>query len=271
MKYDLHVHSNISDGVLNRIQIVKLAEQLGIRYLAFTEHNTFSDYYPKSKDVYFVKGIEFDCKTTTSFHALCYFLNYHFEIENMIKKYQKNINNTSEELISNIEKIFDIPISIDLLKGFFQKESISKRDIIDWLLVNKYASSVKQAADTFTNRNSLSYVPKYSLDFKEVSDCIHKLGGIIVLAHPNTLEPKVDNMSLFIKNLKNDGLDGIEVINTSKKLINTGDYCGIAEKYDLLTTGGSDFHNPNTDKLGIIGDYDNTIIKRIRELRADSN
>ena len=41
MKYDLHVHSNISDGKLTRDEIIKMAIKENLEYIAFTEHNDF--------------------------------------------------------------------------------------------------------------------------------------------------------------------------------------------------------------------------------------
>ena len=58
-------------------------------------------------------------------------------------------------LIKKIKEIYNIDFSLDELKRFTNKESITKRDIIDWLLYNNYAKSVEEAANTYTNKNAV--------------------------------------------------------------------------------------------------------------------
>lgn len=81
---------------------------------------------------------------------------------------------------------------------------------------------------------------------KRVIDAIHAAGGIAVLAHPACCF--TFNLGRLVKNLKKIGLDGIEVyypyprhrgivkFNTTKNVEK------IADKYNLIKTGGTDEH-----------------------------
>ena len=91
MKYDLHVHSNISDGKLTRDEIIKMAIKENLEYIAFTEHNDFQLVKPND-NINFINGIEFDVKYDVSFHLLSYFPYFNNDINNLIIKYKKNIN-----------------------------------------------------------------------------------------------------------------------------------------------------------------------------------
>lgn len=81
-------------------------------------------------------------------------------------------------------------------------------------------------------------------NISDTINMIHKSGGLAILAHP--LNYGMSNQELFttIKHLKNIGLDGLEgyykpySVNEQEKLII------IADKLDLLITGGSDYHAP---------------------------
>ena len=86
------------------------------------------------------------------------------------------------------------------------------------------------------------YVKKFKLSPKEAVDMIKNVGGVSVLAHPNTINIKgktiVDIVNLLVK----DGIQGIEVYHSDHKSEDENKFKHLAEKYNLLITGGSDCH-----------------------------
>ena len=83
-------------------------------------------------------------------------------------------------------------------------------------------------------------------DIKKLIQAIHNAGGIAVLAHPACCWAL--NLDRFVKKLNSYGLDGIEVYYPYKrhrgiiKFHKTKSVEKIAEKYNLLKTGGTDLH-----------------------------
>ena len=81
---------------------------------------------------------------------------------------------------------------------------------------------------------------------KKAIDAIHSAGGIAVLAHPCCCW--VINLDSFTKSLKTLGLDGIEVYypyNRHRGIIkfhSRKHIKDLAQKYDLVMTGGTDEH-----------------------------
>lgn len=81
---------------------------------------------------------------------------------------------------------------------------------------------------------------------KRVIDAIHEAGGIAVLAHPACCF--VLNLDRFVGKLKKLGLDGLEVYYPYTrhrgivKFHLARNVDKIADKYDLIKTGGSDEH-----------------------------
>ncbi len=188
-KINLHIHSNISDGICGFDDIILQAKKLNMKYISITDHNSIQG-YKNSKfknDPILIKGVEFDCFYKMS---LLHILGYGIDVENK-----------------------------DLNALCAKSEKEQKNDIIR----------------LFKSRHP-----------KDVINAIHSSGGIAVLAHPcccNVLS--LDN---FVYNLKNLGLDGIETIYpydrfrgilkfSSKKLP-----IKLAQKYNLIETGGSDEH-----------------------------
>lgn len=90
-------------------------------------------------------------------------------------------------------------------------------------------------------------------NIKKLINAIHKSGGIAVLAHPACCWAL--DMDKFIKELKDLGLDGIEIYYPYPRWRKYLRFCSlkyienIADKYDLIKTGGTDLHGKNIDKL----------------------
>lgn len=86
-------------------------------------------------------------------------------------------------------------------------------------------------------------------DIKKLIKAIHNAGGIAVLAHPACcFTLSLDN---FVSKLINIGLDGIEVYYPYPRWRKYLRFCTcehiahIADKYNLLKTGGTDLHKKN--------------------------
>ena len=83
-------------------------------------------------------------------------------------------------------------------------------------------------------------------DIERLILAIHNAGGIAVLAHPACCWAL--NLDSFVKHLKDLGLDGIEVYYPYQrhrsiiKFHTVKSVMDIAKKYDLIMTGGTDFH-----------------------------
>ena len=83
-------------------------------------------------------------------------------------------------------------------------------------------------------------------NFKKLINAIHNAGGIAVLAHPACCW--AFNLDRFVKKLISYGLDGIEVYYPCKrhrgiiKFHRVKTVEEIADKYNLIKTGGTDLH-----------------------------
>lgn len=134
MKYDLHIHSTVTDGKHSRNEILKLAKDRELEYIAFTEHNNYVE--TESDDIQIVNGIEFDVKFEQSFHLLCYFPKITIEIENLLKKYCENTSESTKKLVESIQKHFEIKDSFNYDNIPSKNGYKTKRDVISWLVNN---------------------------------------------------------------------------------------------------------------------------------------
>jgi hypothetical protein len=75
-------------------------------------------------------------------------------------------------------------------------------------------------------------------EVKFVSQLIRSAGGISVLAHPRVY----DNLDLLEELAENGYIDGVEIWHRSNQEGDEERMLEIAKKYNLIVTGGSDFH-----------------------------
>lgn len=254
VKIDLHIHSDASDGTLSPAEILDLARDLNLGAIALTDHDTIEG----SKKIIdigipppmrFLTGIEisaapppsFPC--SGSFHILGYGLRLDDPVLNQtLDVLQKVRRDRNPRMINRLNSL-GIDISIAELTDIFGEGQIGRPHIARIMLKKGYVSSIDDAFDRYLSKGKAAYVDKYRVDCGKAIEIIAGAGGVSVLAHPGLLKPD-DNARLenLIRTLKTMGLRGIEVCYPEHSDKQTALYSELAERYDLLITGGTDFH-----------------------------
>jgi len=85
-------------------------------------------------------------------------------------------------------------------------------------------------------------VPKEYFNFFDALGEIKRIGGIAVLAHPQSISRNRSELTRIIQDMASYGLDGIEAINTMGLDDEEAFLRSLACKAGLVVTGGSDFH-----------------------------
>ena len=106
-----------------------------------------------------------------------------------------------------------------------------------------YAKSVKEAFDRYLiDAHNKTRTTRKGLQYEECIELILKSNGIPILAHPKSLGLSEKKFLILLKELINTGLKGIEVYHSSHTKEEMNYYLEIANKYNLLISGGSDYH-----------------------------
>ena len=111
-----------------------------------------------------------------------------------------------------------------------------------------YCNTPAEVFAKYIGNNRKAYVERRKPSFQEALDLVHGAGGISVLAHPviykaDELIPKMVDMGLW----------GIEAYHPKCRPVDSSRYVGIAREYNLLVTGGSDFHGKGLGSSDFIG------------------
>lgn len=265
MKYDLHVHTTLSDGKEEKIILLRRANELGFSFMSFTDHNAvdnmsisdinalYEALYEEQQRVRLIEGIEFDVFDFSKMHILGYGIQDKEMVQKKLQEVAVRNDEICMQILSNIGGHYGLHYTREEILEGMKVPLLSKRVIIDWMVMQGHAKDYVESGDLFTNKKSPTYERKVSLYSSEVLDLIVQSGGIPVLAHPSTLRLPDHELEDVIIGLKERGLCGIETLNTSKTTPEQQIfYTDLARKHGLMTTSGTDFHNfPNYTDIGV--------------------
>lgn len=244
---DLHCHTKFSDGSLGIEDIIYQAKRTGIDWLSITDHDTtasFSraDIIGKREGVNILHGIElsaWDREQGKKVHILCYAPQKPDRLEVLCMKSCEIRKSCSKEMIEKVMEKFPITLE-SVLKYTTSSKSIFKQHIMRALIDYGYALEFYGELDheLFNRENGTCYVEREYPDVNFVIDLIHTAGGVAVMAHP----AMYDNIELLENLAKSGKIDGVEVGHYSADENYRHELNAIADKYELIKTGGSDFH-----------------------------
>lgn len=249
---DLHTHTCYSDGDLNPNELIKLAFENNVGTLAITDHNTIlglKNIEYQSEEASYVKvipGIELSAKVPKGkMHVLGYNLDINnSELNKKIIQLRNDSINNVLSIIEQIKKDYGIIFTYEEIKELVNlNHNLGRPDIAKLCVKNGYAENVQDAFDKYLidAYNKTRKISK-RLSYEECLQLILNSGGVPVLAHPKSLGLNDKEFLILIKDMINCGLKGIEVYHSTHSEGETDYYLSIAQKYGLLTSGGSDYH-----------------------------
>lgn len=258
---DLHTHTTASDGTSSPADVVQKAKEIGLNTIAITDHDTLGGFDEamaegKIQGINVVPGIEISCGwegRDSSVHVVGLFIDPKSkELTQMLEEQKKYRFKRALKILQLLENE-----GIDTKKLFDEFNStpekvLGRPHIARYLVENNYVKDFQQAFDKYLLRGRPAYVPKQSVPPETGVDIIHKAGGLAVLAHPG-LVPDWDSVWNKLKDLP---WDGIEVYYSEHKNSEVDKFLALAERYNLVPVGGSDYHGEygkHTGRLGTAG------------------
>lgn len=248
--FDLHVHTTASDGEFSPLEILEKAKSLNIDTISITDHDTTDGIeeaieYSKKININFIPGIELDAHVS---RGKMHILGYYFDINDTnllssMQSFKKDREDRNNKFIQEFNKQ-GINVTIEDINKYSIGSILAKPHFARALLDKGYINNIEDAYSNYFNVSPMKDIKRKSISPKEAITLIKKAGGIAILAHPITLKLNYDELRIEIKKLKEVGLDGIECYNSIHSSDDIKELIKIAEEYDMLITGGSDYHGP---------------------------
>lgn len=253
---DLHVHTLYSDGMLSPAEVVAEAQRIALAAIAITDHDTTDGIAPgieaaRSAGILIIPGIEIN---TDWVGKEIHILGYGFDIANT--KLLLRLEWIKTERIQRIERIISrlhalgLSIAIERVFEIAGRGTVGRPHIGMAMVEKGYVGNISEAFTQYLAMGRAAYVPRYNITPEEAVQLILQAGGIPVLAHPGLI-----NKDELIPELIRFGLKGIEVYYPTHTVEQIDKYLRLAQKLNLVVTGGSDFHgeaNTYRDQLGAI-------------------
>ena len=243
---ELHAHTTHSDGTLTPQQLVETAVNAGVKALAITDHDTLSGWdeaiaAASAYDLEIVPGVELSTVYNgRSLHILGYYPQREL-LQQPLEERLAGRKRRAEQMIANLAAM-GYPLK---LADSSNNMAICRPHIANAMYRAGYVTSPSEAFDRFIGEDRPAYVHYEKFSATEGIALLRNCGAVPVWAHPYLFRGgKVEEI---LPELVAAGLMGLEVYHPhhpNNKINKLKQFC---REYDLLMTGGMDYHgyNPN--------------------------
>lgn len=245
---DLHVHTHLSDGTFSPKKVVEYSKAKGLDAIAITDHDCCDGITPaivagEDLDIEVIAGVELTAELDEEeIHILGYFIDW--QNGPFLKKLDEITGVRKERAVNILKKLRKHGVDVSERELFeLSGPGCVGRLHIAHLLVRKGAvRSIQEAFSRYIGNNAPCYVKKFKLLPKETVKMIKDIGGAAILAHPKLSYIKDKCTEDIVRELIKDGIQGLEVYHSDHTKKDEDGFKALAEKYNLLMTGGSDCH-----------------------------
>lgn len=258
---DLHTHSTASDGTLSPTGLINHAAAKGISVIALTDHDSTlglaeaeqaAAQLPASQELIFIPGIELSAAyKSRDIHILGYCIDpQHASLAEIVRESLAERETRNHEMIELFRQ-HNIIMTMEELSADCPGASITRAHFARFLMEHGYVKTNNEAFAKYLGYNCPFYVPRKYITPENAVRAILDSGGVPVLAHPLLYDLSSSELHTLVNHLRNCGLKGIETFYSSNINNDEAFVRGIANKYGLIMTGGSDFHGSNKPQIEI--------------------
>ena len=270
---DLHVHSTKSDGTLTPTELVQYAIEKGLSAFALTDHDTtegideaimaaakhnesIQNGVKEGLPLEVIPGIEFSTEYFgKDIHILGLYIDYNSPafkakiqefVDSRILRNQKMCQSLASDGIDiTYEKLLEENPGCVITRSHYAK----------YLLQHGYTTSMKEAFERYIGDHCKHFIPREKITPMQAVSLINEVGGMSFLAHPTLYHMSDRVLDGLIHELKEVGLAGIEAVYSTYTQGEEASMRKFASKYNLLISGGSDFHGSIKPKLDLAIGY----------------
>lgn len=256
---DLHVHTVYSDGSFTPQEAVQYAKKVNLSAIGITDHDITGG-IPEAiqegiaQGIEVIPGVELSAEAGSNkeleLHILGYYINWEDEqFQKILLDFRLARVERAHTILKKLAKL-NVYLKEDIIFQKGENWSIGRLHFAKAMLKQGYIKDIPEAFKKYLGYNQPAYVPKFRLKADEAIKMILRVGGIPVLAHP--VIGGYHNKSIM-NDLVGYGLKGIEVWHTKHTQAVTEEFTQIANKSNLLVTGGSDCHGEMVDGTVMMG------------------
>ncbi len=251
MNYDLHCHSNISDGVLCPTELVQRAAEKNVDVLALTDHDDAAGLAEAGKaaallGLHFINGVEISVSWSgVTLHVVG--LNIqpdHADLQAGLAQIQQGRRQRAERMAYDLEKHGIAGALEGALRFANNPRLIGRTHFARFLVEQGVCKDVRTVFKKYLVRGRPGYAAHEWTSLENAVAWIRASGGQAVLAHPGRYDIKGKATRRLLGEFKALGGEGLEVVTGSHTPDQHQLFAELADFFGLLSSRGSDFHAP---------------------------
>lgn len=248
--YDLHCHSNASDGALSPSQLVSRAQQQGVDVLALTDHDitaglSEAQQSAQTHGIDLVPGVEVSVTWKgITIHVLGLGIDaQNPQLQQGLATLREFRHWRGEEIARRLAK-HGIENALDGARRYSTGNLISRTHFGHFLIEQGRAKDMRDVFKRFLVHNKPGYVPGEWAILSDAVNWITQAGGQAVIAHPARYKITATKLRELLEEFKACGGVGLEVVSSSHTAEDCQKMARYAHQFELLASCGSDYHGP---------------------------
>ena len=245
---DLHTHTTASDGTDSPRELIRKAATLNLAAVAVTDHDTLSGLEEAEEagrefGVEVIRGCELSTRGPYGeIHLLGLWLPEEAEpLERELERLRELREDRNRMILEKLKYLgIDIPYEEVLVQA--GGESVGRPHIARAMQAGGFVASVSEAFFKYIGMNGIAYVPRDIPKPEEGIRIMADLGAVVSFAHPMLIRCPMTWYDEIVPRMKEAGLGAIEAYHSEHSASDERFCVGLAARYDLGLSGGSDYH-----------------------------
>ena len=256
--FDLHCHSNVSDGILAPASLAARAKARGVDVWALTDHDEVSGIAEAraaaaALGLAFIPGVEI---SITWAGQTVHIVGLQIDERNV--DLQRGLASTrsgrelrAREMAEQLAAV-GIPDAFEgALRYAGNPDLISRTHFARYIIDRGVCHDVPAVFRHYLIEGKPGYVPHRWATLEQAVSWIRGAGGVAVIAHPGRYKFDAMAYDALFEQFRDLGGVAIEVITGSHTPEQYGEYAKVAQRYGFLASRGSDFHGPGESRVDL--------------------
>ena len=248
MAVDLHTHSIASDGSESPTALVEKAVAMGLSSMALTDHDTLEGIEEARNaaagtHLELVPGTELSLDHDGGMHLVVLWLEPGpGPLQDRLASLQDGRDRRNAAIV-DLLKGLGMPLTMAEVTEESGSGSVGRPHIAAVMMRKGYVQSIAEAFDLWLGAGKPAYWGRPRLSPEEAIGLARASGGVPVLAHPHTVGiNRAAEMADLLTMLRTAGLVGLEALCAGYHRHEREGYADLARRFDLIASGGSDYH-----------------------------
>ncbi len=248
LNFDLHAHSNVSDGLLSPTDLVAYAAKQGVDVLALTDHDDVSGLAEAqaaatAHNIAFINGVEI---SVTWKKRTLHIVGLNIDPDNVALKNALALvriarDKRAQQMGEGLAKA-GIADAYQGAKRIAQQSIITRVHFARYLVEQGLVKDSKSVFKKYLVKGKPGFVEHQWMDLEQAVNLIIQSGGTAVIAHPGRYDLGSVNMLQLLHEFRAYGGVAIEVVTSSHTPPQYQQFAKLAHQFSLKSSQGSDYH-----------------------------